>query len=428
MALRFLHLADLHLETAFGGRPATRTRLRAATLEAFERGVRLALDERLDAVLIAGDAYDDPELSRKTELLLTRGLRRLGEAGVHVLWCAGNHDPGGAQLRLARMGLEDTEAADAADWRSRIHLFRSVRPRTVQLHDPGGELRGVVVGAGHPADREERNLTEAMTPLQADVPVVGLLHTQVEAARGATEHRPYAPCTREDLARLAYDYYALGHVHQRQQPFSDLPAWYAGNLQGRNPRETGLKGGLLVELEAGQPAEPRFVPLSPVRWERLLVDSLETETSLEALTETLSKRIDAELEAIDSELCVRLVLSGPCPAAAALLSAESQAAIEDELMDRSGAVEVQLRTRDLFVPRDLEEIRATPSVLARAIAWCETLEREPERVAELLSGDLKGLNSEDADDPERKAAYFAELSAGLREDLLRRALKAEESA
>ena len=39
MGFRFLHLADLHLETRFGGSTATRERLRRATHEAFERAV-----------------------------------------------------------------------------------------------------------------------------------------------------------------------------------------------------------------------------------------------------------------------------------------------------------------------------------------------------------------------------------------------------
>ena len=51
MGFRFLHLADLHLETRFGGRPDTRERLRQATHEAFTRAVDHAIEHRLDALL-----------------------------------------------------------------------------------------------------------------------------------------------------------------------------------------------------------------------------------------------------------------------------------------------------------------------------------------------------------------------------------------
>ena len=79
MPFRFLHLADLHLETRFGGAEATRDRLRVAILEAFDAAVDLALERELDAVLIAGDAFDDPLLSRRTELAFVRGVLSLPE-------------------------------------------------------------------------------------------------------------------------------------------------------------------------------------------------------------------------------------------------------------------------------------------------------------------------------------------------------------
>ena len=47
MGFRFLHLADCHLETSFGGRPETRERLRRATREAFKRAFDYAIEEHL---------------------------------------------------------------------------------------------------------------------------------------------------------------------------------------------------------------------------------------------------------------------------------------------------------------------------------------------------------------------------------------------
>ena len=99
MSFRFLHLADLHLETRFGGRPETCDRLRRATLEAFERAVDYAIQNRLHAVLAAGDLFDDARLSTRTELFFVGQLRRLAEAGVWFLAACGNHDPGGAGFR-----------------------------------------------------------------------------------------------------------------------------------------------------------------------------------------------------------------------------------------------------------------------------------------------------------------------------------------
>ena len=413
MPFRFLHLADLHLETRFGGLPATRARLRAATLAAFDAAVELALAQSLDAVLIAGDAFDDALLSRRTELHFVRGLRRLAEGGVTVVIVCGNHDPGGNTKRFALIGLEQK-----GDWRDRVHLLRSAKHRVITVPGPGGEPVGVVVGAGHKDEHEQRNLTERFTPIAADVPVVGLLHTQVHAARGSAEHQPYAPCTREDLERLGYDYFALGHVHLRQQPFESLPAWYPGNLQGRNPRETGEKGGLLVELHAGEPALPEFVSLAPVIWERARVEDLGACVTAQDLLEHLTAVVGARVsQAGQRELALVLDLAGTTRAATVLRSAEDRLAFEEDLAAATGALEVQLRTDGLQPLRDLSPLRAVPSVLGQALELIECAREDERLLLELAPPELAGLK-----DGSREL-YLRDLLGGLEEELLARGLE-----
>jgi DNA repair protein SbcD/Mre11 len=416
VSFRFLHLADLHLETRFGGRERTRERLRAATLEAFDRGVELALTRGVHAVLIAGDAFDDPLLSRRVELRLVRGLERLARAGVTVVYACGNHDPGAGSKRVAQLGLE---AEDATDWTARIHLLRGSKPRVIPVNDAQGEAVGVVVGAGHSTEREERNLAARFTPQASELPVVGLLHTQVEDALGADEHQPYAPCEREDLAHLDYDYFALGHVHQRQRPFPDVPAWYPGNLQGRNPRELGPKGGLLVELQAGEPVEPEFVALAPVVWDRCRVEDLAQCTTSRGLQDHLRAVCEGRFEAVGAdELVLVFDLAGDCPIATALRDPDGRQAFEEDLAEQSGALEVQLRTSDLRTPRDLAALRATPSVLGQALELLERARKDEALLEQLAPADLPGLREE-----QNRSAYLLQLLAGLEQDLLTRGLE-----
>jgi len=421
MTFRFLHLADLHLETAYGGREATRERLREASLQAFERAVDFALERKLDAVLIAGDAFDDPLLSRRTELFFVRQLRRLAEGGTHALYCCGNHDPGGSSLRAAQLGLNSGD--DAV--KDRLHLFRGARPEVVTLCGRDGEPVGVVVGAGHTNDHESRNLAASFTRLETDLPVVGLLHCQVGSARDAAEHARYAPATAEDLALVEYDYWALGHVHLRQRPIADLPAWYAGNLQGRNPRETGPKGGLLVELEAGEPVDPAFVPFAPVRWEHLLVEGLGGCATFSALLDHLVARVREAGAGGSEELALRLELTGPTPLAGDLRSADTRAELEEELLECAGVVEIQLRTQSTRRPRDLEDLRHTPSVLREALELCEAAAGDPALLASLEPEVLASFEGTDAPDEDERRQHLAGLLEGLDEELLERCLGEE---
>jgi DNA repair exonuclease SbcCD nuclease subunit len=73
--------------------------LRDASRLAFQRLADLALAERVDAVLIAGDLFDDERLSFQTERFILEQLARLNEVGIPVVYATGNHDPGREGLR-----------------------------------------------------------------------------------------------------------------------------------------------------------------------------------------------------------------------------------------------------------------------------------------------------------------------------------------
>ena len=89
------------------------------------------------------------------------------------------------------------------------------------------------------------------------------------------------------------DYWALGHVHVRGRIDPAVPAYYSGNLQGRHAKETGAKGGLLVELDAdGLDGDPEFVALAPVEFFSCAIelpDGAEPEEVAERVAAALDK-------------------------------------------------------------------------------------------------------------------------------------------
>lgn len=94
---RFLHAADLHLDSPFRGlsevpRPI-REVIRGSTLSALDRLTELAIRERVNFVVIAGDVYDLEDRSVRAQLRFQRAAERLAEAGIGVYIAHGNHDP-----------------------------------------------------------------------------------------------------------------------------------------------------------------------------------------------------------------------------------------------------------------------------------------------------------------------------------------------
>jgi len=395
--VRILHLADCHLDTPFYGRDeGMRRRLRDACREAFQAGVDLAVERQAHAVLIAGDLFDNDLLSFPTERLLLDCCRQLDEAGIALFYGPGNHDPGRAGYR-----------ARDIEWPPNVHMFSSSTPETVDIQDSGGQTIARLTGAGHMTQREQQNLAAHFPAADGHLPHVGLLHTQVTGARSADRHERYAPCTEDDLRRVGYDYWALGHIHLRQRVSEEVPAWYAGNTQGRNPRETGPKGALWVEVERGVPAEPDFVSLAPVIWHSEELPCPPDAAGLQTLTSKLVKAVRERVDIEDGrEHFVRVDLTGQSPLAGEIAQPENLDTLTRELQEALGAGWLEVRPVDVTRPVDLEEYRGGQTVLATTMDLIERAASDDELIGELCPGDL-------AANPDDAHAYLRGLLDGL---------------
>lgn len=395
--MRFLHLADVHLDTLFAGRGEhLRSRLRHASREAFVAALGLARREEVDAVLMAGDLFDGTRLSLASEQFLLAALRELSEAGIPFLYATGNHDPSGA---LGAAG----SATGRLAWPDGVVLFGSATPRTVEVFR-GDILVGTVTGAGHEGPREGRDLSRAFRPpADRKVPAVALLHTQVGGSRGDAQHERYAPSELGFLRSAGFDYWALGHIHLRQALERHPGIHFPGNLQGRSPRETGAKGGLLVELPAaGLPPHVEFVDLAPVRWEELVVPELADATGFEAVVRRVVAGWDEARRADPgrpgTEWVVRVRLTGASPLHRELSDAEGRQALSEEIAARTGALEVEVLAGGLHpaldASRALERQDAAGEALRLVQALRDPSGPSPSRTLGIGAGDLGGFTDD----------------------------------
>jgi DNA repair exonuclease SbcCD nuclease subunit len=142
---------------------------------------------------------------------------------------------------------------------------------------------------------------------------IGVLHTAL--AGGRPPHAPYAPCTPQELAAKGYDYWALGHVHDYELVSQAPMIVFPGNLQGRNIREVGPKGAVLVTVQDDRIIEPPTrIPLDAVRWARADIDmaGLETQDGLHRLLQDRLGQVHSD-QAGGRPLMVRVILAGETP-------------------------------------------------------------------------------------------------------------------
>jgi DNA repair exonuclease SbcCD nuclease subunit len=206
-----------------------------------------------------------------------------------------------------------------------------------------------------------------------------VLHTSVG---GYAQHASYAPCTVQGLAAKGYDYWALGHVHAHEVLSEDPWIVFPGNLQGRNARETGAKGAVLVEVSDGQVRSCKHLPLDVLRWLRVAVDCGGAETMDEVRSRVRTSCAAAVEDMADIRPAVaRVTLSGETALAGALLDAT--ATLRDEV--RALAIQV---CADLWIEKVLVETAPPPAAPAAdglhdAVALLEEALQSPDLVQEL---------------------------------------------
>jgi len=297
-SFRFLHAADLHLDSplrgldADGAAPAAR--IRAASREALANLVSLAVAERVDLVVISGDLYDGDWQDFRTGQALVAALGRLTRAGIRVAAIRGNHDAESVLTRNLRL----PEGAS---------LLSARAPETLRLEDLGVAIHGQSFAT---RDVQENLARDYPAPL-GGLFNIGLLHT---AATGRPNHAGYAPCTVEQLAGHGYDYWALGHIHEREVLLREPWIVFPGNLQGRHINEPGAKGATLVTVREGHVAEVEHRALDTVRWRHLAVDcsgAADLDAALDRVREAMGGALDG---AEGRLLALRLSLEGDCAA------------------------------------------------------------------------------------------------------------------
>lgn len=233
--MRLLVSADTHLGSPIRSvalrNPDLGDRLKQASRDTFVEIVDLAISEQVDALVLAGDIFDNGYPDLKSRAFLIAQLARAAEAGVLTVLIRGNHD-----------ALLDHKAH--GDLGPNIHLLHKGAP-TVEIGDAA--FHGLSFDAAHVA---KSFLPDYPSPVPGKRNV-GLMHTSLDGAPG---HDPYAPCAERDLMAHGFDLWCLGHIHA---PFERVDGPVLAVMPGiPQPRHFGERNGgtvTLVSLDEGAP-------------------------------------------------------------------------------------------------------------------------------------------------------------------------------
>lgn len=292
--MKFIHCADVHLDTPlqglaqYPGAPANE--IRNATRRAFERVLSTAISERVDFVIVAGDLYDTGLKSFESALFFNKQMARLKDAGISVYLIYGNHDAASKLIKQIRPP-------------SNVHVFRTSEAQTFQ--DDG--LRLAIHGQSFATPEITDDLADKYPPPVPGFFNIGVLHTNLA---GISEHPNYAPCSLETLKNKGYQYWALGHVHNRQVLCTDPYILYPGNIQGRHGKEQGEKSCQLVTVSDAGAISIETISTSVVPWFQADIDASSCRTA-EEVYEKLQLGLEAMLsQSRERVTAVRLRILG----------------------------------------------------------------------------------------------------------------------
>ena len=305
MAFRFVHTADIHLDSPLRTlalrEPELAELIGGATRRAFTAIIDLCLAEQVDALLIAGDLYDGEQTSMKTAHFLADQLRRLHQAGIAVFIIRGNHD---AESRITRE-LTLPESVKVFAGRAEAVVLRR------------GGLDVAVHGVSFAQKHAPESLLSRFRAPRAGAVNIGMLHTSLG---GSPSHDPYAPCQPAELHGAGFDYWALGHIHQRFEERGRATIVMPGNPQGRDINEAGAKTATLGTIGDDGAISLEERPTGVAEFQRVAVDLGGVEDWRAALKRIETALGAARLPAKSEHLVARLKLRGATPLAFRLRS------------------------------------------------------------------------------------------------------------
>jgi DNA repair protein SbcD/Mre11 len=417
--MRFLHAADIHLDSPLHGLSAypdaPAAMLRNATRDAFSQLVSTAVVEAVDFVVIAGDLYDGTWRDHNTGIFFCKEMGRLRRAGIPVFLLFGNHD---AESEMTKQLQLPDNVMTFSTRKAQTHQIDSLK---VALH-------------GH-SFKDRETTANLVTGYPQPVPGffnIGVLHTALE---GNAAHASYAPCSLAELHAKGYQYWALGHVHEYAIWQGESTVVFPGNLQGRNIRETGRRGAVMVTVDEAGGIDVERLFIDVLRWESLAVDASACE-SLADVAREVGTRLAALADAAAAvPHAVRVTITGATAAHGELFGLEPQlraevlARVAGLSHDRLWLEKVRIETSPVD---DGESLASRADAIADLHHLLVEAESDPEFLA-LLKDRLITLATQSPHELHEMVPAFAnvrddglpELVRGVRQGLVEQLTKAE---
>lgn len=384
--VRLIHTADLHLDSAFSSRFSKEEaeERRRNLLIAWNKLLQYGIERKVQAILISGDLFDSPVVSRSTMEIFLSSIRKNPE--ISFFYLRGNHDTKNT------FRFRD-------DLPKNLFLF-SKEGKKYRLKEKlvllGQEFYGTESLLELPEEPEELVEEELLSPSSAKDAVQSIWNLKEEDCNilmlhgalreGGPEVQNEQGISLKQLSRYPIHYLALGHIHKREEgKCGSLYYIYPGCLQGRGFDEEGEKGFYYLEIEEEtKEIKAEFVPLKEGEFRIIPLFLSEEDGTLDAeekIRESLKK------EGAEAKDSVRIILKGEKRAE----EERNLRYLEKQLEEEYAYIEIKDETKLKLRKEEFIHEKGLKGEFLRMVCESESLsEEEKEKLMILGIGLLQG--------------------------------------
>lgn len=242
--MKILHTADNHIGFEAFSHIDKRSGINLRGLdylESFKNICKIAISEKVDLFIIAGDMFDNPQPNQYYIIESMRMLKKISKTGITTLIINGNTDLA-RETPLAYLGEID-------------NVYVVTKPTTLILGSY--DIVCVPYSVGDFSTMLEKALESS--PSENKILVS---HLSLKSAIHSSESREEITSIDASIIPDKFIYAALGHVHKFQQVNYSIPLFYSGSSERLDFSEEGEdKYTLLIEVDGVVSVKPFRLPI-----------------------------------------------------------------------------------------------------------------------------------------------------------------------
>lgn len=267
--MKILHTADWHIGITWEGVDRSKDLLERAVPDV----IKIALQEKVDMVLVAGDIFERQtnDALEKAAQTLREPFRELLDANIDIALLPGNHDSY-PLFRFLRSAIE--LVGDRKNTQGQLYILNSpwitnikdiqiihlpyLRSEQIEktlnetLSNLPGSIEEVHQELGRKLDQIAQRLRDK---INHKLPVLMTYHGVVRGSTVGSDEQAYEFTYHQDFMLSSEsllfndqvpNYNALGHIHKCQKLAGAVPTWYSGSIDRLNRGEKAYQPSVIL--------------------------------------------------------------------------------------------------------------------------------------------------------------------------------------